>query len=57
MKFEIRHAANGVILRVEDRETDESPEEVVYQEREDDEIEAFAEFLRHILDGFDRRRM
>ena len=29
MKFEIRHAANGDILRVEDDEPDESPEEVV----------------------------
>ncbi len=52
MKFEIRHVANGVILRVEDQAPDASPAEVVYQEREDDEIEAFAEFLRHVLDHY-----
>ena len=52
MKFEIRHAANGIILRVEDSETDEVPGEVVYQEREDDEIEAFADFLRHLVDHY-----
>lgn len=52
MKFEIRHAANGVILRVENDAPDESDENVVYQEREDDEIEAFAEFLRHLLDHY-----
>ncbi len=52
MKFEIRHAANGVILRVEDGAPDAPYEEIIYQQREDDEIEAFAEFLRHILDHY-----
>jgi hypothetical protein len=52
MKFEIRHAANGVILRVEDENPDALPEEVVYQEQEHADIEAFADFLRHILDHY-----
>lgn len=52
MKFEIRHAANGVILRVETDAPDAAVDEVIYQEREDDEIEAFADFLRHILDHY-----
>ena len=52
MKFEIRHAANGVILRVEDDAPGASPEEVVYQEREDDDVEVFADFLRHLVDHY-----
>ncbi len=52
VKFEIHHAANGVILRIEDDAPDAAAEDVVYQEREDDEIEAFAEFLRHLLDHY-----
>lgn len=54
MKFETRHAANGVILRVEDENPDALPEEVVYQEQEQEhaDIEAFADFLRHILDHY-----
>jgi hypothetical protein len=51
MKFEIRNARNGVILRVED-EVLEDDEEVVYQELEVDEIEAFAEFLRFLVDHY-----
>lgn len=50
MKFELRTARNGVILRVEDGESD--GDEVVYQETEDDEIEAFAEFLRFLVDHY-----
>jgi hypothetical protein len=52
MKFEIRTAANGVILRVEHDGPDAATEEVVWQEREDDEVEAFADFLRHLLDHY-----
>ena len=48
MKFEIRVAQNGVILRVEPG-GEEPPEEIVYQEREGDEITAFAEFLDAVL--------
>ena len=52
MKFEIRRASNGAILRVETDPADTPPDEVVYQEREDDEVEAFAEFLRHLLEHY-----
>ncbi len=52
MKFEIHRAANGAILRVETDAPDAQLDEVVYQEREDDEVEAFAEFLRHLLEHY-----
>ena len=52
MKFEIRRVTNGAILRVETDAPDTPDDEVVYQEREDDEIEAFAEFLRHLLEHY-----
>lgn len=52
MKFEIRSARNGVILRVESDEPDAAPEEVVYQERDGDDVEAFADFLRHLVDHY-----
>lgn len=44
MKYEFEHAANGIVLKVFD--VDGTIEEtLVYQERDDDEVEAFAEFL------------
>jgi hypothetical protein len=52
MKFEIRRTRNGVVLRVEPDFPDEKSEEVVYQERDDDEIEAFADFLRYLVDHY-----
>jgi hypothetical protein len=52
MKFEIRRAQNGVVLRVEPDFPDAKSEEVVYQERGDDEIEAFADFLHYLLDHY-----
>lgn len=48
MKFEIRSVKNGAILRVEPDYPDAETEEVVYQESETDEIEAFADFLRFL---------
>jgi hypothetical protein len=51
MKFEIRQVRNGAVLRVEANDA-EGPEEIAYQEREDDEIEAFADFLRVVLDHY-----
>jgi hypothetical protein len=52
IKFEIRRARNGVVLRIEPDFPDEKSEEVVYQERDDDEIEAFANFLRYLVDHY-----
>ncbi|MBI2202184.1 MAG: hypothetical protein HYU43_09650, partial [Armatimonadetes bacterium] len=51
MKFEIRRVRNGAVLRVE-ADGAEDGEEVVYQETESDEIEAFADFLRHLLEHY-----
>ena len=51
MKCEIRRAQNGVVLRIE-AEGDEPAEEIVYQESEGQEIEAFADFLRTINDHY-----
>ena len=51
MKFEIRRVQNGAVLRVETNGED-SGEEIVYQEQEDDEIEAFADFLLHLVDHY-----
>ena len=52
MKFEVRRACNGAILRVIGDPEKDGREEVVYQETEDDEIEAFADFLRHLVDNY-----
>ena len=51
MKFEIRRVQNGAVLLVESEGKD-SGEEIVYQEQEDAEIEAFADFLRHLVDHY-----
>lgn len=47
MKFEIKRAKNGILLSV--HFTDGEFEELVYQEVEENEVEAFANFLR-VLD-------
>ena len=52
MIFEIRRVQNGAVLRVEMDGAD-SGEEIVYQEQEDAEIEAFADLLRHLVDHYD----
>jgi hypothetical protein len=52
MKFEIRRVRNGAVLRIEPGHAEAETEEVVYQEREDDEVEAFAQFLRHVADHY-----
>ncbi len=51
VKFEIRRVQNGVILRVE-MDGAESGEELVCQECHNDEIEAFAEFLRDVVEQY-----
>jgi hypothetical protein len=48
VKFEIRSVKNGAVLRVEPDYPDAEVEEIVYQESETDEIEAFADFLRFL---------
>lgn len=51
MKFEIRRVQNGAVLRIESEDED-SGEEIVYQEQEDAETEAFADFLRHLVEHY-----
>jgi hypothetical protein len=51
MKCEIRHVQNGVVLEIWDRGDGES-HEIVYQETETDEVEAFADFLRYLVDHY-----
>ena len=50
MKFEIRPAKNGIVLKVDHGDEGEEPEEIVYQESDGNEIEAFADFLHFIND-------
>ncbi len=52
MKFEIRRVQNGAVLRVEPDHPDAQTEEVAFQENETDEVEAFADFLRHLVDHY-----
>lgn len=52
MKFEIRSVKNGVVLRVELDYPDAEVEEIVYQETESADVEAFADFLRFLVDHY-----
>ncbi len=52
MKFEVRNANNGLVLRIESEDPEAETEEIVYQESESGEIEAFADFLRILLDNY-----
>lgn len=53
MIFDIRRAKNGYILEIihKAEETGEA-EEVVFQEKYDDEVECFADFLRLLKDEY-----
>lgn len=50
MIFEIRKVRNGYVLKVSGRE--DGPEEVVCQEKYDDEVECFAGFLRYLNEEY-----
>ena len=52
MKFEIRSTKNGAVLRVEHDYPEGETEEICYQETEHGEIEAFADFLRYLVDHY-----
>jgi hypothetical protein len=52
MKFEIRRVRNGAVLRIEPDGSEAEAEELVYQESETHEIEAFADFLGLLLDHY-----
>jgi len=49
MTFEMHRAKNGYILKIVNGEDNsEGPKEIVYQEKYDDEVECFADFLRYL---------
>ena len=52
MKSEIRRVKNGLVLKVADQEDGSLGDEVVYQEKYDDEVECFADFLRFLDDEY-----
>lgn len=52
MRFEIRRAKNGLILTAIDQNDENGKEEIVYQEKEEDEVECFADFLRLLDDTY-----
>ncbi|MFA5262248.1 MAG: hypothetical protein WC378_00375 [Opitutaceae bacterium] len=43
---------NGAVLRIEPQDPAEAVGEIVYQETETNEIEAFADFLRYLVDHY-----
>jgi len=52
VKFEIRSVQNGVVLKVDHGLDDVDSEEIVYQETDCNEIEAFADFLNFLNDQY-----
>jgi len=53
MRFEIRRAKNGWILKVEEPSSEDAEaDEVVYEEKHEDEVECFADFLRTLSEDF-----
>ena len=54
MKIEIRNALNGVVLKIDREGLEEHAEEIVYQATDDPdaEVEAFADFLRFLLEEY-----
>lgn len=51
--FEIRRVKNGLVLKVTDKTNSPSEKgEIVYQEKFDDEIEGFADFLCYLDDCY-----
>ena len=52
LTFQIRKVKNGLVLKAILREEDSGGEEIVYQEKYDDEVECFADFLRYLDDEY-----
>ena len=53
MLFEIRRVKNGCVLKVKNSsEESVEREEIVYQEKYDDDIECFADFLCYLNDEY-----
>jgi len=54
MKIEIRNALNGVVLNIDRESLEQHAEEIVYQTTDDPdaEVEAFADFLRFLLEEY-----
>ncbi len=52
MKIEIQNVANGLVLRIEAESPGDEAHEIVYQARDDAEVEAFADCLRYLLEHY-----
>ena len=54
MNIEIRNALNGVVLKIDREGLEQHAEEIVYQTTDDPdaEVEAFADFLRFLLEEY-----
>ncbi|MCC5788372.1 MAG: hypothetical protein JJT75_01965 [Opitutales bacterium] len=52
MKFEIRRVRNGLVLKVDHDIESEEAEEIVYQESDGNEVEAFVDFLHFINEHY-----
>lgn len=49
MIFDMRRVENGYVLKVVDQDGNAGePKEIVYQEKYEDEVECFADFLRYL---------
>lgn len=51
MEYHVARAQNGLIVTVIDKELGEE-NQLVYQENHADEVDAFADFLRELLDHY-----
>ena len=52
MIFQIRRVKNGLILKVITEEKNASKDEIVYQEKFDDEVDCFAGFLHYLNEEY-----
>lgn len=52
IRFEMVRARNGLVLKVEEPLDDGRAAGIVFQERYDDEVDGFADFLRYLNEEF-----
>lgn len=50
--FQIRTVKNGLVLKVISDESGSEEKEIVYQEKYDDEVECFVDFLRYMNEEY-----
>ena len=52
LTFKIRRVKNGLVLKAILQKKDSGGKEIVYQEKYDDEVECFADFLHYLNDEY-----